>query len=141
MSLSAIRKKEQTNSIMSQVGRQMKNLEAPRPLKSSMSRTVHQTPLYGLQTSNFQLESIDLSTEYDCEFQISVEELITLVESVAGSLSTGQCNPDSMTLLLTNLRMHGPQLEEYSKSTLDQGECTLSPHDSNAGHFTVICRF
>lgn len=32
----------------------------------------------------------------------------------------GQCNADSMTMLLANLRMHGPQLEDYSKSTLDQ---------------------
>lgn len=49
-----------------------------------------------------------------------VEELITLVESVADSVSMGHCNADSMAMLLANLRMHGPQLEEYSKSTLDQ---------------------
>lgn len=52
---------------------------------------------------------------------ITVEELITLVENVADSVSIGQCNPDSMALLLSNLRILGPQLEEYSKSTLDQG--------------------
>ena len=52
---------------------------------------------------------------------ISVEELITLIENVADSVALGQCNPDSMTLLLANLRIHGPQLEDYSKSTLDQG--------------------
>lgn len=50
-----------------------------------------------------------------------VEELITLVENVADSVSIGQCNPDSMALLLSNLRILGPQLEEYSNSTLDQG--------------------
>lgn len=54
-------------------------------------------------------------------FCISVEELITLIENVADSVALGQCNPDSMTLLLANLRIHGPQLEDYSKSTLDQG--------------------
>lgn len=52
---------------------------------------------------------------------IAVEELITLVENVSDSVSIGQCNPDSMALLLSNLRVLGPQLEEYSKSTLDQG--------------------
>lgn len=50
-----------------------------------------------------------------------VEELITLIENVAESVSIGQCNPDSMSLLLASLKSHGPQLEEYSKSTLDQG--------------------
>lgn len=34
----------------------------------------------------------------------------------------GQSNPDSMSILLSNLRIHGPQLEDYSKSTLDQGK-------------------
>lgn len=58
-------------------------------------------------------------------FPFAVEELITLVENVADSVSIGQCNPDSMSILLSNLRMLGPQLEEYSKSTLDQGELSL----------------
>ncbi|XP_031619001.1 eukaryotic translation initiation factor 4E-binding protein Mextli isoform X2 [Contarinia nasturtii] len=86
---------------MSQVSRSLKNLEAPRPLKSSSAnrQTHHATPAYELQT---------------------IEELITLVENVADSVSIGQCNPDSMSLLLTNLRILGPNLEEYSKSTLDQ---------------------
>lgn len=52
---------------------------------------------------------------------VPVEELITLIENVADSVSMGQCNPDSMSMLLANLRIHGPQLEDYSKSTLDQG--------------------
>lgn len=60
-------------------------------------------------------------------FGRAVEELITLIENVADSVSMGQCNPDSMSLLLANLRIHGPQLEDYSKSTLDQGECSLFP--------------
>ncbi|XP_055294966.1 eukaryotic translation initiation factor 4E-binding protein Mextli isoform X2 [Sitodiplosis mosellana] len=86
---------------MSQVSRSLKNLEAPRPLKSNNAnrQTHHTTPAYELQT---------------------IEELITLVENVADSVSIGQCNPDSMALLLSNLRILGPQLEEYSKSTLDQ---------------------
>lgn len=56
---------------------------------------------------------------------IAVEELITLVENVSDSVSIGQCNPDSMALLLSNLRVLGPQLEEYSKSTLDQGTISI----------------
>lgn len=59
----------------------------------------------------------------DC---FAVEELITLVENVAHSVSVGQCNPDSMALLLSNLRILGPQLEEYAKSILDQGSCCHS---------------
>lgn len=43
------------------------------------------------------------------------------MENVADSVSIGQCNHDSMSMLLSNLRILGPQLEEYSKSTLDQG--------------------
>lgn len=64
-------------------------------------------------------------------FRCLVEELITLIENVADSVSIGHCNPDSMALLLSNLRVLGPQLEEYSKSTLDQGmrKCSdLSTH-------------
>lgn len=50
-----------------------------------------------------------------------------MIENVADSVSMGQCNPDSMSLLLSNLRVHGPQLEEYSKSTLDQGKYRKRP--------------
>lgn len=41
---------------------------------------------------------------------------------MADSVAIGQCDPDSMSLLLASLRTHGPQLEDYSKSTLDQGD-------------------
>lgn len=44
----------------------------------------------------------------------------------------GQCNPDSMTVLLTNLRIHGPQLEDYSKLTLDQGISNKTTATNNA---------
>lgn len=54
-----------------------------------------------------------------------VEELITIIENVADSVSIGQCNLDSMSMLLSNLKHHGPHLEEYSKSTLDQGRKKL----------------
>lgn len=64
---------------------------------------------------------IFVCNNFSFAFFIAVEELITLVENVADSVSIGQCNPDSMSVLLSNLRMLGPQLEEYSKSTLDQG--------------------
>lgn len=67
-----------------------------------------------------------LKTGLSCRFHwFAVEELINIVENVADSVSIGQCNPDSMALLLSNLRILGPQLEEYSKSTLDQGSCSF----------------
>lgn len=50
----------------------------------------------------------------------SVEELITLTENVAVSLASGHSNPDNMTILTSNLRIHGPQLEIISKDTLDR---------------------
>lgn len=53
---------------------------------------------------------------------VSVEELILLIENVADSVAVGQCNPDDMALLLSTLRSHGMQLEDYSKFTLDQGK-------------------
>lgn len=45
---------------MSQVGRTLKNLEAPRPLKSSVSRlsNSHHAPAYELQTSKFLLWAV-----------------------------------------------------------------------------------
>lgn len=115
---------------MSQVGRTLKNLEAPRPLKSSISRlsNTHHAPAYELQTSKFLLwassivsDAIDIFSFLVPSNSAAVEELITLIENVADSVSMGQCNPDSMSMLLANLRVHGPQLEDYSKSTLDQG--------------------
>lgn len=83
---------------MSQIGRAIKSLEAPRPLKS-ISRQAHHNPIYEVQ---------------------SVEELITLTENVATSLSLGQSSADTMSILLANLRSHGPQLEVISKDTLDR---------------------
>lgn len=112
---------------MSQIGRALKNLEAPRPLKSSISRlsNAHHAPAYELQTSKFIRSLNGILIRGLIEFLFSVlpvEELITLIENVADSVSMGQCNPDSMGMLLANLRIHGPQLEDYSKSTLDQGK-------------------
>lgn len=125
---------------MSQVSRSLKNLEAPRPLKSNnANRQTHlATPAYELQTSMYKPIQYDFCLCFffacilwKCNLNvklvsISVEELITLVENVADSVSIGQCNPDSMALLLSNLRILGPQLEEYSKSTLDQGMIYLN---------------
>lgn len=56
---------------------------------------------------------------------ISVEELITLTENVATQLANGINNQESMSVLLTNLRNHGPQLEALSKDTLDRSFVTF----------------
>lgn len=84
---------------MSQMGRAVKNLEAPRPLKSTLKQTHVHVPVYEVQ---------------------SIEELITLTENVAASLDNGCNNADGMNALLANLRLHGPQLELVSKDTLDR---------------------
>uniref|UniRef100_A0A182Q2Y6 K Homology domain-containing protein n=1 Tax=Anopheles farauti TaxID=69004 RepID=A0A182Q2Y6_9DIPT len=84
---------------MSQMGRAVKNLEPPRPLKSTLKQSHVHLPVYEVQ---------------------SVEELITLTESVASSLANGLNNADGVNALLANLRLHGPQLENVSKDTLDR---------------------
>ncbi|XP_058125292.1 eukaryotic translation initiation factor 4E-binding protein Mextli [Anopheles coustani] len=84
---------------MSQMGRAVKNLEPPRPLKSTMKQAHVHLPVYEVQ---------------------SIEELITLTENVAASLANGCNNADGMNALLANLRLHGPQLENVSKDTLDR---------------------
>uniref|UniRef100_A0A1Q3FEQ3 Putative eukaryotic translation initiation factor 4e-binding protein mextli n=1 Tax=Culex tarsalis TaxID=7177 RepID=A0A1Q3FEQ3_CULTA len=85
---------------MAQMGRAaVKNLEAPRPLKSTLKQTHVHVPVYEVQ---------------------SIEELITLTENVAASLDNGCNNADGMNALLANLRLHGPQLELVSKDTLDR---------------------
>ncbi|XP_053693343.1 eukaryotic translation initiation factor 4E-binding protein Mextli isoform X2 [Sabethes cyaneus] len=85
---------------MAQLGRAVKNLEPPRPLKSTMKQSQHgHVPVYEVQ---------------------SIEELITLTENVAASLNNGCNNADGMNALLANLRLYGPQLENVSKDTLDR---------------------
>ncbi|XP_037047723.1 eukaryotic translation initiation factor 4E-binding protein Mextli isoform X1 [Bradysia coprophila] len=89
---------------MSQIGRPIKNLEPPRPLKTSTSRSNVPSFVYEVQ---------------------SIEELITLTENIASNLSAGQYNADNMNILLSNLRVHGPQLEIISKDTLDRAFITF----------------
>ncbi|XP_050740816.1 eukaryotic translation initiation factor 4E-binding protein Mextli isoform X3 [Drosophila biarmipes] len=77
------------------LGRAVKNIEAPRPLKTQ-SRS-------------------SLKNSY-----LLIEELIQLIDNVAVGLQSCNTTPDSITLLLHNLRVHGPQLEAVSKDTLDR---------------------
>ncbi|XP_033172981.1 eukaryotic translation initiation factor 4E-binding protein Mextli isoform X2 [Drosophila mauritiana] len=77
------------------LGRAVKNIEAPRPLKTQ-SRS-------------------SLKNSY-----LVIEELIQLIDNVTVGLQSCNTTPDSITLLLHNLRVHGPQLEAVSKDTLDR---------------------
>lgn len=54
------------------------------------------------------------------QFDISVDELISLIENIAVSVEAGQCNHESTNVLLSNLRIYGPKLEQISKDTLDR---------------------
>lgn len=56
---------------------------------------------------------------------VLVEELITFVENVAQKLSNGINDQEGMTVLLSNLRMMGPQMEIYAKDTLDRAFVTF----------------
>lgn len=49
-----------------------------------------------------------------------IEELIQLIDNVTVGLQSCNTTPESITLLLHNLRVHGPQLEAVSKDTLDR---------------------
>lgn len=48
-----------------------------------------------------------------------------MTENIASNLSAGQYNADNMNILLSNLRVHGPQLELISKDTLDRAFITF----------------
>lgn len=80
---------------MAHIGRSVKNVEAPRPLKSQSRSSLK---------NNFML----------------IEELIQLIENVAISLQSGINNTEPMATLVQNLRIHGPQMESVSKDTLDR---------------------
>uniref|UniRef100_D3TP11 Hypothetical conserved protein n=1 Tax=Glossina morsitans morsitans TaxID=37546 RepID=D3TP11_GLOMM len=80
---------------MAHIGRSVKNVEAPRPLKTQSRTSLN---------NNFML----------------IEELIQLIENVAMSLQSGINNTEPMATLAQNLRIHGPQLETISKDTLDR---------------------
>ncbi|XP_030383022.1 eukaryotic translation initiation factor 4E-binding protein Mextli isoform X2 [Scaptodrosophila lebanonensis] len=77
------------------LGRAVKNIEPPRPLKSQ-SRS-------------------SLKNSY-----LVIDDLIQLIENVALGLQSCNTTAESITLLLHNLRVHGPQLEAVSKDTLDR---------------------
>ncbi|XP_051859297.1 eukaryotic translation initiation factor 4E-binding protein Mextli isoform X4 [Drosophila albomicans] len=77
------------------LGRAVKNIEAPRPLKTQ-SRS-------------------SLKNSY-----LVIEELIQLIDNVTVGLQSCNTTTESITLLLHNLRVHGPQLEAVSKDTLDR---------------------
>ncbi|XP_017855265.2 eukaryotic translation initiation factor 4E-binding protein Mextli isoform X1 [Drosophila busckii] len=77
------------------LGRAVKNIEAPRPLKTQ-SRS-------------------SLKSSY-----LVIEELIQLIDNVTVGLQACNTTTESITLLLHNLRVHGPQLEALSKDTLDR---------------------
>ncbi|XP_068141734.1 eukaryotic translation initiation factor 4E-binding protein Mextli isoform X2 [Drosophila tropicalis] len=77
------------------LGRVVKTIETPRPLKS--------------QTRS------SLKNSY-----MVIEELIQLIDNVTVGLQSCNTTTESITLLLHNLRVHGPQLEAVSKDTLDR---------------------
>ncbi|XP_034669679.1 eukaryotic translation initiation factor 4E-binding protein Mextli isoform X2 [Drosophila subobscura] len=77
------------------LGRAVKNIEAPRPLKTQSRASLKNSYLV-------------------------MEELIQLIDNVTVGLQSCNTTTESITLLLHNLRVHGPQLEAVSKDTLDR---------------------
>lgn len=62
---------------------------------------------------------------YFFQLCVAVDELIQLTENVASTMAVGTNDPESMSVLLHNLRIHGPQLEALSKDTLDRAFVTF----------------
>lgn len=93
-----------------QSGRGLRPLiEPPRPLKSTLKQSslaTHQQQQQQHFASSYQVQSID--------------ELITLMENIAGNLSAGICNSEGITMLSANLQALGMQLEQVAKDTLDK---------------------
>jgi len=54
------------------------------------------------------------------DFLFLVEDLISLIEAVAQSLTQGDVSVDLFNKMFTNLSMHGTQLEIISKEILDR---------------------
>jgi len=76
----------------------LRPVDPPRPLKSSLKQpSIHST--YEVQ---------------------SIEELLTLIENIAGNLAAGICNAESINVLAANMRILGVQVEMLAKETLDR---------------------
>ncbi|XP_059618575.1 eukaryotic translation initiation factor 4E-binding protein Mextli isoform X2 [Phlebotomus argentipes] len=76
-----------------------------RSLKASVAhQPVHPQQIYEMQT---------------------VEQLIELIEIVAASLASATVDAGKMNMLLSNLRVYGPQLEALSKDVLDKAFVTF----------------
>ncbi len=96
---------------MAQAGR-IKNLEPARPLKSTMKQTSVQQPQVATQPMVYY---------HQPTFEVqTIDDLISLTESVAAALQTGNVNAELINKLSANLCIHGPQLEVISKDTLDR---------------------
>lgn len=54
------------------------------------------------------------------KISLLVEDLISLIETVAQSLSQGDVSLDLFNKMFSSLSIHGPQLEIYSKEILDR---------------------
>lgn len=80
------------------IGRQ---LETPRPLKSNIKQ----------QISMSQHQNVELNT---------IEDLISLIENIAQSLTQGDVSVDLFNRMFSSLSLHGTQLEVYSKEILDR---------------------
>lgn len=80
---------------------------------------MYQQQSFEVNTSKFEFK---LSLEHftSCCSVFSVEDLISLTETVAQSLAQGDVAVDLFNKMFTNLSMHGPQLEIYSKEILDR---------------------
>lgn len=54
------------------------------------------------------------------EFSFLVEDLISLIETIAQSLTQGDVSVDLFNRMFSSLSLHGTQLEIYSKEILDR---------------------
>jgi hypothetical protein len=97
---------------MAQAGR-IKNLEPARPLKSTIKQTssIQQPQAIATQPMVYYTPTFEVQT---------IDDLISLTETVASALQTGNVTAELINKLSANLCIHGPQLELISKDTLDR---------------------
>lgn len=91
-------------------------------MKSSATKSITKLLIDGIHSSLFALAH---SVPFALFSFHAVDELIQLTENVASTMAVGTNDPESMSVLLHNLRIHGPQLEALSKDTLDRAFVTF----------------
>lgn len=99
------------------IGRQ---LETPRPLKSNIKQQISLSQHQNVELNTSKTEAYLLFFNLSFSFYFLVEDLISLIEAIAQSLTQGDVSVDLFNRMFSTLSLHGTQLEIYSKEILDR---------------------